>query len=116
MGIKAGDGFDLLGPKHIFTSGIEDDVSNQIFVKLHETIGQTVLPLELNHVAVKGFVFLNVVTKSVHTAAPLVNGHGVANQRGDLRIENPVDHIVLIFEVIIKGIAADATLTGQLLH
>lgn len=106
MGIKAGDNLDLLRPQYLFACGIENHVLYQIFVKLHEAVGQAILSLKLNHIGVEGFILLYVVAESTHAAAPLINRYCISNQRRDLCIENPVDYIVFVSEVIVKSIAA----------
>ena len=113
VGIKAGNKLDLVGLEQLISPGVQNESTHQILIKIHQTVRKAILPLKLQNIDIEGLVLLHIVAQGPHSVSPLIYGHGVADQRGDLRIENPGNYIVLIPEVIVKGVPADFTVLAM---
>ena len=73
-----------------------------------QMIRERVLPGYTQCLAVKGVVFVKVFC-SIHKYLPLVLVVPAVGNSDKLRVEDPVDQIILIFEVVIEALAVHIT-------
>ena len=116
MGVKAGDHPDLLLGQGGLAVSMEEQVGHQALIEVHQTLGKAVLPLKLKDVEIEIPVFLHVLTQRKQAVPPVAQGDVIAEDGGDLGIKDPGDEIILIFEVIVEGVAADFALPGDVPH
>jgi hypothetical protein len=91
-------------------------MGDQALVEVHQALRKAVLPLKFQNVEVKIPVFLHVFAQRQQAVPPVAQGDVIGENRSNLGIKNPGDEIIFILEVIVKGVAADLALPGDVSH
>ena len=85
-------------------------------MKIHQTLAETVLPLNLQGLDVKIPVFLHIFAERQKGVRPVARRAAGGNDGSDLGIKDLTDHIVFILEMVVEGIAADVAVPGDIAH